>query len=63
MDLIFNDENADAVLLIDSENAFSSVNREVFIKNVQTIYTLLLLHLFQISIPSHLNCLLLEVVE
>lgn len=30
MDSIFNDENADVVLLIDSENAFSSVIREVF---------------------------------
>lgn len=30
IDSIFNDENADVVLLIDSENAFSSVIREVF---------------------------------
>ena len=47
MDSIFNDENKDTVLLIDAENAFNLVNREAFIHNVKTIYTLFLRHLFE----------------
>ena len=37
MDLIFNDEDADAAPLMDTENAFNSVNREAFIHNVKII--------------------------
>ena len=65
MYLIFKNENTDSVPLIDAENsvdAFNSVNREVFIHIVK-IFALLLLHLFQISIPAHLDYLLLEVVN
>ena len=65
MYLIFKNENTDSVPLIDAENsidAFHSINREVFIHFVK-IFALLLLHLFQIAIPAHLDYLLLEVVN
>ena len=37
MDLIFKDENTDAVLLIDAENAFNLINREAFIHSVKIV--------------------------
>ena len=60
MDSIFKDQNSDAALLIDAENAFNLVNREAFIHNVEIVCPLFLLHLIQIAIPVHLDCLLLE---
>ena len=36
-DLIFKEENTDAVLLIDAENAFNLINREAFIDSVKII--------------------------
>ena len=34
-DSIFSDKSTDAVVLIDTENAFTSVNKEPFIHNVE----------------------------
>ena len=36
-DSIFSDKSTDAVVLIDTENAFTSVNKEPFINNVEII--------------------------
>ena len=57
LDSILNDENTDAVLLMDAENAFNSINKEEFIHNVR-LHTLLSIHLFQIVFPVHQVCLL-----
>ena len=32
---IFSEENTEAVLLIDAENAFNSINREVMLHNIK----------------------------
>ena len=37
MNLMFNDENTDSVLLIDAENAFSFVNKKSFTQSIETI--------------------------
>ena len=54
-------ESVDAVLLLDVENAFNSVNREVLILSVKNV--VLLLDLFWIAIPVHSDYLLLLVVK
>ena len=38
MDLIFNDQNTDAILLIDAKNAFNLINKEAFIHNVKMMF-------------------------
>ena len=57
LDSILHDENTDAVLLMDAENAFNSINKEEFIHNVR-LHALLSIHLFQIVFPVHQVCLL-----
>lgn len=37
MNTIFQDENTEAVLLVDAANAFNSVNRNVFLHNIKII--------------------------
>ena len=37
MDDIYNDEQSEAVLLVDAENAFNSINRNVMIHNTSVV--------------------------
>ena len=62
MDSILNDENTDAVLLIEAKMlSFRLIENNLY--KVLKFYTLLLLNFFQIAIPLHLDYLLLEVVN
>ena len=38
MEKIFKEESTEAVLLVDVENAFNSINRKVFLHNISILY-------------------------
>ena len=38
---IFSEENTEAVLLIDAENVFNSINRKVMLHNMKFLYPLI----------------------
>ena len=38
MEKIFKEESEEAVLLVDAENAFNSINRKIFLHNISVLY-------------------------